>query len=295
MWKMIRRAAPLVVALLLLAPAGCRKSVVYTTEVVAVPAAPKGLPLDPTDAAWDDAPEHVAKLVLQDLVEPRLMNVSTQEVHVRALTDGREVAFRLSWDDETRDDTSLPGKFADGCAVQAPARIEANVPAPQMGEGGKRVEIAFWRADWQASVDGREDSIKNLYPHASVDHYPFEAGGLEQGSQPQREMATRYAPAAALGNRRAGPRAQPVEDLIAEGPGTLTPAPESTSKGRGVRTESGWSTVIVRRVPDGLAPGARTQIAFAVWEGSRGETGARKMRTGWVPLLMRGSDERASR
>ena len=31
-----------------------------------------------------------------------------------------------------------------------------------------------------------------------------------------------------------------------------------------------------------------TQIAFAVWEGSQQEVGARKMRSVWVPLVMQG-------
>lgn len=280
----LRFVAPLI-ALSLLGASGCRRATVTTTEVVAVPA--KTLSLDPADSAWEDAPEHVAKLLLQDLVEPRLMDASTPEVRVRALTSEGEAAFRLQWPDATTNDLPGPARFIDACAVQVPVKIEPNVPAPQMGETGKSVEIAFWRADWQASVDGRPDSIKSLYPNASVDHYPYEAASLERGSAVQQEMAKRYAPAAAAGNRRVGPRNTPVEDLVAEGPGTLSPAPQSSSRGRGVRTESGWSVVIIRRVPDGLAPGARSQIAFAVWEGSHNEAGARKMRTGWIPLAMR--------
>jgi hypothetical protein len=47
---------------------------------------------------------------------------------------------------------------------------------------------------------------------------------LEAGSPAQQEAATRYAPAEALGNRRVGPRPQPVEDMVAEGPGTIAAA-----------------------------------------------------------------------
>jgi DMSO reductase family type II enzyme heme b subunit len=245
------------------------------------------VPLDPNDAAWDDVSEHVARLVLQDLVEPRLMQPSTAEVRVRAITDGSEVAFRLAWVDSSRDDLPQPGRFIDGCAIQVPSKIEASVPAPQMGETGKAVEITFWRADWQASVDGRPDSIQAVHPNASIDHYPFEAQPLEKGSQVQQEMAKRYSPASASGNRRVGPRDAPVEDLIASGPGSLSPAPPAGSNGRGVRTENGWLVTIVRKLPTGLTPQARSQIAFAVWEGSHHETGARKMRTGWIPLAMK--------
>lgn len=272
----------------LLAVSGCRKAVATTTEVVAVPS--QALPAAPNDAAWDSAPEHPAKLLLQDLVEPRLMKASTAEVRVRAITNGTEVAFRLEWEDKTQNDLPGPARFMDACAVQVPTKLEANVPDPQMGGQGKTVEVTYWRADWQASVDGRPDSLKEIYPNAGVDHYPFEAQSLEKGSAAQTEMATRYAPARALGNRRVGPRAAPVEDLIADGPGTLSPAPPAGSKGKGLKSESGWSVVITRKLPNGLTPGGRTQIAFAVWEGSQNETGARKMRTGWIPLLMKGTE-----
>jgi hypothetical protein len=262
----------------------CGKAPVLTPEVVALSAA--SVPSDPSDRAWDKASEHLEPLVLQDLVEPRLMEASTAALRVRAITNGEEIAFRIEWPDSTRNDLPGPSHFVDACAVQLPSVVEANVPAPQMGETGKGVEIAYWRADWQASVDGREDSIRSIYPNASVDHYPFDAPSLEKGSDAQKEMATRYAPAAAVGNRRVGSRESPVEDLLAEGPGTTSRAPQSASKGKGVRTEAGWSVVILRRMPNGLGPGVRSQVAFAVWEGEHGEVGARKMRTGWVPLMM---------
>jgi hypothetical protein len=263
--------------------AGCRRGPERVNEVVAAesPAAP----LDPNDEAWDRAPEHAAKLLLQDLVEPRLMTPSTSEVRVKSLTNGADIAFRLEWVDASVDDTPGPGRFVDSCAVQIPRKMEANAPEPQMGEAGRPVDINFWRADWQASVNGRGSSIKDLYPNASIDHYPFEAKSLEPGSAAQKEMATRYSPAQALGNRRGGPRESAVEDMVAEGPGTLHPAATTVSKGKGIRGKQGWAVVLVRPLPQGLTPRARTQVAFAVWEGSHKEVGARKMRTGWIPLL----------
>jgi hypothetical protein len=266
---------------------GCRKTgPVSATEVVAIPSA--SIPLDPRDPAWEEAPEHPAKLLLQDLVEPRLMNASTPEVRVKAVSNGVDIAFRLEWADTIKNDLPGAGRFVDECAVQVPTKIEPNVPAPQMGELGKPVEITLWRADWQATVDGRGDTIKDIYPNASIDHYPYEAGSLEKGSPAQTEMASRYAPARALGNNRTGPRGTPIEDLIAEGPGSITPSASAGSKGHGIWTEKGWGVVICRRLPQGLTPAARSQIAFAIWEGSHKEVGARKMRTGWIPLLLKG-------
>jgi DMSO reductase family type II enzyme heme b subunit len=244
------------------------------------------LPGDPTDAAWRDAPVYNATLLLQDMVEPRLLEASTDKVQVRALSDGKQIAFRLEWADATVDDVPGLGRFSDACAVQLPVSIQADVPAPQMGEAQRPVEITYWRAFWQSTVDGREDSIKALFPNATVDHYPFEAASLPPGSEAQREMAQRYAPARALGNDMAGPRTQPVQDLVAEGPGTIRPAAETRSVGRGRRTDQGWSVVLSRPVPKGLEPGGRTQVAFAVWQGAHQEAGARKMRSVWVPLLL---------
>ena len=274
-----------VLVMTVLVAGACRRAAPRSNEVVAVAAS--GVLADPGDPVWQDAPEYAAKLLPQDLVEPRLMNASTAEVLVRAVTGGNEIAFRLEWADPTLDDLPGAGQFVDACAIQIPSRIEPDLPDPQMGTPGKPVEIAYWRADWQAAVNGREDSIKSLFPNATIDHYPFDAPALQPGSPEQREFAKRYAPADAAGNRREGPRQNPVEDLRAEGPGTLSPVDKTISRATGVHAKPGWSVVIVRPLPAGLAPTTRTQIAFAVWEGSQDEVGARKMRSAWIPLAVR--------
>ncbi len=283
----MRRTLIAVSLLAVAAGPSCRRAPAPTPEVVALAA--QVLPTDPGDAAWQAAPEHVAKLLLQDLVEPRLMTPSTPQVRVRAIAGANEVAFRIEWPDAVANDLPGAGRFPDGCAVQVPEKADANAPDPQMGQADKRVQIAYWRADWQATVNGRGTSIQDLYPNATVDHYPFAATSLEPGSDAQRQMARRYAPAEAAGNLRGGARTAAVEDLLAVGPGSLAPAPATSSRGRGVRTRDGWSVVITRAMPDGLSPQTRTQIAFAVWEGGALESGARKMRTGWVGLSMRGA------
>ena len=265
--------------------AACQKAPPTSTAEVVVVSRPS-LPSDPTDAAWNETPIHVAPLILQDMVEPRLLKPSTAEVRVRAITDGSRVALRLEWTDATKNDLPGAARFSDACAVQFPTKVAAEMPAPQMGEKGKPVEITFWRASWQAVVDGRGDTIKDLYPNAAVDHYPFQAAPLDKGSPAQREMEARYSPARALGSHMSGPRQRPVEDLIAEGPGTLTSGQATGSDGRGRRTMDGWSVLISRPLPDGLAPGKRSQVAFAVWEGSDQEAGSRKMRTGWIPIVV---------
>jgi len=244
------------------------------------------LPSAPADDVWRDAAPSRVALIPQDMVEPRQLQATTGEVVVRAVSDGSRIAFRLEWSDQSVDDMAKPAQFTDACAVQVPRDATADVPAPQMGEPGRPVEITYWRASWQAAVDGRPDSIQALYPGAAVDHYPFEAAPLEKNATAQQAMALRYAPARAAGNEVAGPRQRAVEDLIAEGPGSLSPAAAQDSTGAGLRTANGWAVVLVRRLPAALGAGKRSQVAFAVWDGAHDEVGARKMRSGWVPIAM---------
>jgi DMSO reductase family type II enzyme heme b subunit len=246
------------------------------------------LPATSYDAAWQKVAATRVPLIPQDMVEPRQLQATTPEVLVRAVSDGNGVAFLLEWTDATPDDMAKPAQFTDACAVQFPAVGAADVPAPQMGEPGRQVEITYWRAAWQATVDGRPDSVAALYPGASVDHYPFEAEPLQKNPAAQQEMAKRYAPARALGNEMAGSRQRAVEDLIAEGPGTLSPAAQQHSSGSGKRTATGWAVVLARPLPAPMAAGKRSQVAFAIWDGARGEVGARKMRSVWVPIAMEG-------
>ena len=266
--------------------AGCGKKEppISDSEVKAV--FEKTLPSTVEDRTWERVPLHPAKLLLQDMVEPRLMQGSTSFVRVQSVTDGQKIAFRLTWNDSTLDDVPGPGRFADAVALQMPASTTADVPAPQMGETGRAVEITYWSAIFQAVVNGRKDDIQAIYPRSAVDHYPFEAPSLKPGSAAQQEMAKRYAPARSLGNPMSGPRAVPVQDLLAEGPGTIRPAEKTFSSGSGKYSRDGWSVLLVRPLPNGLQPGGRTQVAFAVWEGSHQEVGSRKMRTAWVPLSL---------
>ena len=267
--------------------AGCAKPA--ATPLVEVEAARVAtLPADPADAAWNAAPAYTAALLAQDMVEPRLLVASTPSVNVQALTDGTSVAFRLVWADDTQDDLPGAGRFVDACAVQLPAGASANVPAPQMGESGGMVEISYWSAAWQAILDGRPDTLAAIEPRAAVDHYPFEAASLAEGSQAQKDMALRYAPARALAGASRPAAGKSVQDLRAEGPGTITPAAETKSAGKGVRDASGWQVVIVKPVPEGLRSQARSQVAFAIWDGSHNEVGPRKMRSVWIPLALGG-------
>lgn len=278
-----RSPAALLVALGL--ATGCREQVVPPpVDVQAIRVA--AVPSSPEDALWAQVPVFAAPLLLQDVVEPRLLVPSVPEVRVQALTDGAQLAVRLAWDDPSQDDLPGAARFCDACAVQVPQAVEASVPNPQMGESGRPVEITHWRASWQAEVNGRGTSIQEYYPNAQVDHYPFTAAPLEASPELQREAEIRFSPARASGNTVSSPRTNAVEDLIATGPGSITAAGVTVSRGAGRRTPAGWEVVLTRPLPQGLAAGGESVIAFAVWQGADQEAGSRKMRSAWVPLRL---------
>lgn len=267
--------------------AGCAKPAAAPLTEVDAPRV-SALPSGPADPAWNTVPVFTAQLLPQDMVEPRLLAPSTPTVDVQAMTDGISVAFRLAWVDDTKDDLPGAARFVDACAVQLPAAASANVPAPQMGEAGGAVEISYWSSAWQAVVDGRPDTIAAIEPNASIDHYPFEAASLDAASKEGKDMALRYAPARALHGAARPAAGKSVQDLRAEGPGSMVPNPETKSSGKGVRGAAGWQVVIVKPIPEGLRGQARSQVAVAIWNGSQKEVGPKKMRSVWIPLAIGG-------
>jgi complex iron-sulfur molybdoenzyme family reductase subunit gamma len=88
-----------------------------------------------------------------------------------------------------------------------------------------------------------------------------------------------------------------VQDLVALGFGTIGPAPSQTIEGRGDRDGGRWRVVVARPfpAPDADRPaftvGGLTDVAFAVWDGSRGDRNGQKSVSQYVRLEV--SDELA--
>ncbi len=263
---------------------GCRRATETTPsgELLAVPV--DTLPTDPLDPRWQAFPVLRTALITQDLVEPRLLTPSTAELTVRAVYYDGHLAFCLRWQNPTDDSRPGVAAFSDACAVQLPQRVEETLPAPQMGDQTRPVEITVWKAVWSQG-DLLAKGIEAVYPHASIGHYPFEAPPIQQGSSAHTAMFLQYAPARRLENPEASPPAAGAQDLVAHGPGTIEPVKRG-SRANGCRTADGWSVVIIREAPKEFEAVKTTHVAFAVWDGARSEVGSRKMRTPWIPLRL---------
>ncbi len=67
-------------------------------------------------------------------------------VEVRAVHDGEQVSFLLSWDDPDRDaEPPVDDRFPDGAALLFP--LADGAPLVTMGAEGKPVNAWHWRAD----------------------------------------------------------------------------------------------------------------------------------------------------
>jgi DMSO reductase family type II enzyme heme b subunit len=91
-----------------------------------------------------------------------------------------------------------------------------------------------------------------------------------------------YAGAIGVDNPVARPDVSPVLDMVAKGYGSTTVKGMQHANGRGVWRDGIWRVAITRPLepmgtwdPD-LVPPTETALAFAVWDGSANEVGARK-------------------
>ncbi len=227
--------------------------------------------LAPDDPAWQQVAPVPVPLTYQVLVLPWGKS-DKGPVAARAFHNGKTIHFRLEWSDDSENRggprvEDLPDAAALMFSLQA-----QQTTSLMMGFLG-RVNIWHWKANWDQEVFAKAPELP-----ANADFYPFE-------NDPT------FYPAQAAGNLRAvAARTTAVEDIASEGPGSITPKEKQIVTGRGVWREGRWQVVLERELGASAAfdarfqPGQKMQIAFAVWDGARGEKGSRKSISEWVEL-----------
>lgn len=219
----------------------------------------------------------------QGVASPFHLEPAVRAIEVRAVRNDDHAGMLLEWDDDSADwRTSMDG-FGDMVAVAFPS-VAGTTPSPFMGNQGGRVEILQWRADWQSDLEKGALTMQELYPNAYAADFHHE-DHLPEAS------ANAFRAAAGAGNPMSErQRRSAVQDLMAEGFSSLTPLATQAAEGEGRHDGRRWRVVITRPLAgDGvsaasLAPGVATHVAFAVWDGSHGEVGARKGWASWIPL-----------
>lgn len=216
----------------------------------------------------------------------------SEEVTVRALHDGREIALLMVWQDSTHDATAMrPQDFRDAAAVELSA--SSDPPFFAMGERGAAVDIWMWKSERQADLEPAFQDLEKVYPNIGIDSYPnLLKSPIEQ---PHRHALTlqsdpTFVTAWGAGNIVADPtRGSAAEDLTAQGFGTLQARlhKDQAVVAKGVYGFDSYR-VMFRRPLRGsgvtIEPGATVSAAFAVWNGAAGDRNGKKSVTIWQNL-----------
>ena len=163
---------------------------------------------DPTDPFWSNYGPTKGKHVVIDLdpqmiTNPMWPNPSTKWVNVKAATNGREIAVRLSWTDPTRNDVMVQSQqYKDQAAIMFPVNQGGEEPPFTMGGDGERVNIWQWKATWDKEGAGSagnggmadmEDQYGNM-AMGSGSYYMYEPNGKLSGIDTQHASGSKSKP-----------------------------------------------------------------------------------------------------
>jgi len=216
---------------------------------------------------------------------------------VKALHDGKQLAIRMMWADESNDRTAIrPQDFRDAAAVEF--ALTDDPPFFGMGEKGQFVNLWMWKSERQADLEPAFQDIDKVYPNIGIDSYPnLMRSALEQPTRHALTLESNpdFITGWGAGNIVSDPtRKSPSEDLSAQGFGTLKahPMPDQNIEAKGVY-DVGTYRVVLRRSFNGsgkysvdLNPGQIVPVAFAVWNGSAGDRDGKKSVTIWQELVI---------
>ncbi len=235
---------------------------------------------DPGSDGWRHADPIIVPLQPQQIAQPFLQEGTIRELVARALHNGKELGLLLEWDDADRDDLDGIGVFHDGVAVQLPARA-GTTPPITMGGPGAPVHVLQWRATWQRDLAGKT-GVDQIYPRVVHDIMPDDILSAAD--------ALPYWPGRAVGNPVSNTaRKTAVEEIVAEGFGTVTHVAKQSARGGAIHEGGRWKVAMAMALErpeagDPLRPDTQWPIAFAVWEGADGNRGGRKHIAGWLTL-----------
>ncbi len=232
--------------------------------------------VDPKSPVWKNIPSKVIHLLPLNSRKRPIVRVKFQGV-----INDEAIAFRLEWEDETPNKSSSRHQdFKDAVAIEFALgdvvlhKHGHNEPFFGMGNRGKVVNIWQWRADWQQDIETKEE-----LEYATED---MDMDGMIFGGEVN--------PVDSINPFRE----QPVEEMNAEGFGTLTPQPltKQNVEGKGNWKDGKWEVVLYRPLDSlnkwDIKFDRKTPIlvAFAIWDGEYRDIDGRKTVAMWQRLFL---------
>ena len=232
------------------------------------------LDTDPFSPIWEGVAS--TSLVLRPLSARR---DAVEFVNVASVNNGEQLAIRIQWEDPTHDAFSElhSDTFRDGVAVQFALGAVTlhthghNEPFFGMGNRNKPVNIWHWKAGLEEALEAEDD-------------LEYAGGGVDMDALIYGDIiAEAFSRVNTTGEN-------PVEELNAEGFGTVTPQPPENQnvEGKGEWKDGVWTVVFLRdmiktskwdvdfaqRIDPAL-------MAFAVWDGVKEDRNGRKVISVW--------------
>jgi mono/diheme cytochrome c family protein len=221
-----------------------------------------------------------------------------EKVDVRAVHNGEEIAFLLSWEDQDNNDNLVEiQSFSDGAAIQLSSQDDP--PFFGMGEQNAPVHLWHWKSAWENNGDKRRD-IEHNYPDAAVDYYTSQKNYDRGQAFELSASASRFHdPQLMTGWGAGNPVSDPTnessaEEAMSKGLGTYTTQRPKMEKvdARGVWNNGKWHVIFTRSLTasdeNGLSlkAGGSASVAFAIWDGRAAERNGQKSVSIWNSLLI---------
>jgi DMSO reductase family type II enzyme heme b subunit len=235
---------------------------------------------DPKSPVWKNIPSKVVHLLPLNSRKRPIVRIK-----FKGIINDDGVAFLLEWEDETSNKSSSRHEdFKDAVAIEFALGSVIlhehghNEPFFGMGNRGKVVNIWQWRADWQQDIETKEE-----LEYATED---MDMDGMIFGGEVN--------PVDSINPFRE----QPVEEMNAEGFGTLTPQPltKQNVEGKGIWEDGKWKVAFYRPLDslnrwdikfDRKIP---ILVAFAIWDGEYRDIDGRKTVAMWQRLFLPKTD-----
>lgn len=224
-------------------------------------------------------PQTTIEMIDADIMKLNANN-KAKKIRVKALSDGENIAFLLTWKDGSKSvqEGYSSTAYGDGFAVQFPIKLDS-LPYIGMGSEGRPVIVHLQKA-----------TGKTYEPNGNKDVY-HQVNASNQNAF-EKDLQTYKGDVSALGNgdyQRA---------FISEGFRSMTQIKNNSEDAMMQMSYSKgmWSGIIVRKLQSAnldLSKGT-FPVAFAFWDGDKKNRDGAKVLSSWLGVSVQGSNVKLS-